>query len=144
MADNVGLTYMKTIPEICREKGIKLTDNRKIIAQVIDNSDDHPSVEMIYERVQKIDKNIGIATVYRTVKLFKDHDIVQEHDFMDGKSRYEGNAEIHHHHLIDIETNDVIEFQDEKLELLKEEIAKKYGYELVDHRLELYGRKIKN
>ncbi len=135
---------MTNIEKICKSKGIKLTAQRKTIAQIIENSVDHPDVEEIFLRASQIDAKIGIATVYRAVKLFKELQAIEEHDFKNGRARYEkGCSETHHHHLIDVETGKVIEFQNEKLEILKQEIAKELGYELVDHRLELYGVLIK-
>lgn len=136
----------KNIERLCTQNGIKMTDQRKVIARVIENSDDHPNAEEIYARSTLIDQNISLATVYRTVNLFEGYGIIEKLDFQDGKARYEAKSdstEIHHHHLIDLETGKVIEFFDKDLEMLKEKIAKRLGYKLVDHRLELYGTKIK-
>lgn len=133
----------KSIEAICQEKGLKMTDQRKVIAKVIFESDDHPNVEEVYNRAAKIDKNISLATVYRTVNLLEGYGIIEKLDFQDGKARYEQKIAIdsHHHHLIDLETGKVIEFQDDELEEIKVKIAKKLGYKLVDHRLELFGIK---
>ena len=133
----------ETIEQKCLKKGVKLTDQRKIIAEVISKSkesygeSDHPDVDELYNRVSKIDPKISIATVYRTVKLFDDSGILVKHDFKAGKARYEINDD--HNHLIDIKTGEIIEFVDEEIELLQKKVAEKYGYELVDHKLELYG-----
>jgi len=123
-----------------------MTDQRKVIAEVIFSSNDHPNAEAIYERASKINNSISLATVYRTINLFEVYGIIEKLDFQDGKGRYEAtnNENDHHHHLIDLETGKVIEFQDEELEALKMKIANRLGYELVDHRLELYGRKLNN
>lgn len=127
------------IERLCVEKGLKMTAQRRVIARVLSEADDHPDVEELYRRASKIDDAISIATVYRTVRLFEEANILERHDFRDGRSRYEEVTEQHHDHLIDVETGDVIEFQNEEIERLQKEIAKKLGYELVDHRLELYG-----
>lgn len=127
------------IEKLCVEKGLKMTAQRRVIARVLSEADDHPDVEELYRRASKIDDAISIATVYRTVRLFEEANILERHDFRDGRSRYEEVTEEHHDHLIDVETGDVIEFQNEEIERLQKEIAKKLGYELVDHRLELYG-----
>ena len=131
----------ETIEKKCILKGVKLTDQRKIIAQVMSDSSDHPDVDELYKRVSKIDSKISIATVYRTVKLFEEVGILAKHDFKGGKARYEELSEGHHDHLIDIKTGEIIEFVDEDIEKLKKKIAEKYGYDLVDHKLELYGVK---
>ncbi len=116
-----------------------MTGQRKVIAQVLAEADDHPDVEMLYARAAKIDENISIATVYRTVKLFEESGIIEKHDFGDGRARYEeANDESHHDHLIDLRSGKVIEFTNEQIEKLQEEVAKKLGYQIVDHRLELY------
>ncbi len=138
----------ETIEKKCIEKGVKLTEQRKIIARVISESketygeSDHPDVDELYSRVSKIDPKISIATVYRTVKLFEEAGILVKHDFKAGKARYEINDD--HNHLIDIKTGEIIEFVDNDIEELQKKIADKYGYELVDHKLELYGVKKKN
>ncbi len=132
-----------TLEQLCTEKGLKMTEQRRTIARVIAEASDHPDVETVYRRATTIDPRISIATVYRTLKLFEDANVLIRHDFGEGRARYEESGE-HHEHLIDIETGDVIEFHHEGLEALKERIANELGYELVDHRLELYGRKIKS
>ena len=138
-----------TIEQKCLSKGVKLTDQRKIIAKVISESkaeygeSDHPDVDELYNRVSKIDPKISIATVYRTVKLFEEAGILTKHDFKGGKARYEAMIESHHDHLIDIKTGEIIEFVDEEIEKLQKKVAEKHGYTLVDHKLELYGVKKK-
>ncbi len=126
-----------------KQKNVKLTDQRKIIAQIMTNSYDHPNVDELYKRVSKIDPKISIATVYRTVKLFEEARIITKHDFRGGKARYEKLADSHHDHLIDVQSGEIVEFVDEEIEKLQKKIAKKFGYRLVDHRLELYGTKEK-
>jgi|TARA_B100000787_G_scaffold169289_1_gene160069 Fur family ferric uptake transcriptional regulator len=139
----------ETIEQKCLSKGVKLTDQRKIIAQVLSESkevygdSDHPDVDELYNRVSKIDSKISIATVYRTVKLFEEAGILAKHEFRGGKARYETMIESHHDHLIDIKSGEIIEFVDEEIEKLQKKVAKKYGYTLVDHKLELYGIKNK-
>jgi len=133
----------ETIENKCIKKGVKLTDQRKIIAKVMSESDDHPNVDELYNRVNKIDSKISIATVYRTVKLFEESGILTKHDFKGGKARYEELSENHHDHLIDIKSGQIIEFVDEEIEKLQKKVAEKYGYDLVDHKLELYGVKKK-
>tara|TARA_B110000971_G_scaffold140268_1_gene143366 strand:+ start:25 stop:432 length:408 start_codon:yes stop_codon:yes gene_type:complete len=134
---------MNKIEEKCQIKGVRLTDQRKIIAEVMSTSNDHPDVDELHKRVNKIDKKISIATVYRTVKLFEEAGIVAKHDFKGGKARYEESPEEHHDHLIDINSGEIIEFVDKEIEILQIKVAKKLGYKLVDHKLELYGAKIK-
>ena len=131
----------ETIEQKCISKGVKLTEQRKIIAKVMSEANDHPDVDELYNRVSKIDSKISIATVYRTVKLFEEAGIVTKHDFKGGKARYEELNESHHDHLIDIKTGEIIEFVDYEIEKLQKKVAEKYGYELVDHKLELYGVK---
>ena len=131
----------ETIEQKCIAKGVKLTDQRRIIAKVMSESQDHPDVDELYNRVSKIDSKISIATVYRTVKLFEEAGIVAKHDFKGGKARYEQLNESHHDHLIDIKTGEIIEFVDDEIEKLQQKVAEKYGYKLVDHKLELYGIK---
>ena len=137
----------ETIEQKCQSQGVKLTDQRRILAKVISESkkaygeSDHPDVDELYNRVSKIDPKISIATVYRTVKLFEEAGILTKHDFKGGKARYEINDD--HNHLIDIKTGEIIEFVDEEIEELQKKIADKYGYKLVDHKLELYGIKKK-
>ena len=133
-----------SIEQKCLDKGVKLTDQRKIIAKVMSESEDHPDVDELYKRVSKIDAKISIATVYRTVKLFEESGILTKHEFKGGKARYEELNESHHDHLIDIRTGEIIEFVDDEIEKLQKKVAEKYGYELVDHRLELYGVKKKS
>ena len=128
-----------TIEKKCIERGLKMTGQRRVIARVLSESDDHPDVEMLYQRASKVDNNISIATVYRTVKLFEEADIIARHDFGDGRARYEEAPEEHHDHLIDIKNEKVIEFVNTEIEALQERIARELGYKLVDHRLELYG-----
>ena len=140
---------LETIEEKCQKNGVKLTDQRRIIARVISESkktygeSDHPDVDELYNRVSQIDSKISIATVYRTVKLFEEAGILTKHDFKGGKARYEAMIESHHDHLIDIKTGEIIEFVDDEIEKLQKKVAEKYGYELVDHKLELYGVKKK-
>jgi Fur family ferric uptake transcriptional regulator len=134
---------MNKIEEKCATKGVRLTDQRKIIAEVMSTSNDHPDVDELHKRVNKIDKKISIATVYRTVKLFEESGILEKHDFKGGKARYEESPEEHHDHLIDINSGEIIEFVDKEIEILQNKVAKKLGYKLVDHKLELYGAKIK-
>ena len=134
---------MNNIVEKCIAKNVRLTDQRKVIAEVMSNSNDHPDVDELHKRINKVDKKISIATVYRTVKLFEESGIVEKHDFKGGKARYEEAPEEHHDHLIDINSGEIIEFVDKDIEELQDKIAQKLGYKLVDHKLELYGSKIK-
>jgi len=134
---------MNNIEAKCKVKDVRLTDQRKIIAKVMSNSNDHPDVDELHKRVNKVDKKISIATVYRTVKLFEESGIVEKHDFKGGKARYEEAPEEHHDHLIDINSGKIIEFVDKDIEILQNKVAEKLGYKLVDHKLELYGSKIK-
>lgn len=129
------------LEERCAEAGLKMTGQRKVILKVLGDAEDHPSVEDVYERAKKIDSSVSIATVYRTLSLLDELDLVTKHEFQEGYSRYELNSD-HHHHLVDLETGQVIEFQNDELEKLKILIAHELGYELIDHRLELYGRKL--
>ena len=132
----------ETIEEKCLAKGVKLTEQRKIIAKIMSSSKDHPDVDELYKRVSNIDPKISIATVYRTIKLFAEEGIVTKHGFKGGeKARYEELSESHHDHLIDIKTGEIIEFVDDEIEKIQKKIAEKFGYDLVDHKLELYGRK---
>ena len=133
-----------TIEKKCLDKGVKLTDQRRVIAKVMSNSQDHPDENELYLRVSKLDTRISIATVYRTVKLFEEAGIIAKHDFKGGKARYEEVSEGHHDHLIDVNTGEIIEFIDEDIESLQKKVAEKYGYDLVDHKLELYGIKKKS
>lgn len=127
------------IEALCHERGLRVTEQRRVIARVLSESSDHPDVEELHRRATVIDKGISIATVYRTVRLFEEAGILERHDFRDGRSRYEPASEDHHDHLIDLETGKVIEFHDATIEQLQEEIARRLGYRLVDHRMELYG-----
>jgi Fur family ferric uptake transcriptional regulator len=128
-----------SIEDICVAKGMRMTDQRRVIARVIAAASDHPDVEELYRRASGVDPNISISTVYRTVKLFEDAGIIERHDFRDGRSRYEPAPEEHHDHLIDLRTGRVIEFRSEEIEEMQRLIAEKLGYRLVDHRLELYA-----
>ena len=127
----------------CINKGVRLTDQRKLIAKVMSESEDHPDVDELHKRVNKFDSKISIATVYRTVKLFEEAGIISKHDFKGTKARYEQASHEHHDHLIDINTGEITEFVNQDIERLQEKVAEKLGYKLVDHRLELYGAKIK-
>jgi Fur family ferric uptake transcriptional regulator len=127
------------IANLCIAKGMRMTDQRRVIARVLSESQDHPDVEELHRRAHAVDPRISIATVYRTVRLFEDSGIISRHDFRDGRSRYEEAPETHHDHLIDMTTGKVIEFVDAEIEALQEAIARRLGYRLVDHRLELYG-----
>ena len=127
----------------CADKGVKLTDQRRLIAKVMSESEDHPDVDELHKRVNNIDSKISIATVYRTVKLFEETGIVAKHDFKGTKARYEEATSEHHDHLIDINTGEITEFVDKDIEKLQEKVAAKLGYKLIDHRLELYGSKLK-
>ena len=130
-----------SIENKCISRGVRLTDQRKLIAKVMSESEDHPNVDELYNRVNKLDTKISIATVYRTVKLFEESGILAKHEFKGEKARYEELNESHHDHLIDVKTGQIIEFVDEEIENLQKKIAEKFGYDLVDHKLELYGRK---
>ena len=127
----------------CIQKGIRLTDQRRLVAKVMSDSHDHPDVDELHKRVNKLDPKISIATVYRTVKLFEEAGVVAKHDFKGNKARYEQAPHDHHDHLIDINTGEITEFVDEDIEKLQKKVAEKLGYKLVDHRLELYASKIK-
>lgn len=129
----------KTLEELCAEKGMRMTDQRRVIARILQESDDHPDVEELYRRSTKIDPRISISTVYRTVKLFEDEGIIEKHDFRDGRFRYETVPEEHHDHMIDVSSGTVIEFHSAEIEALQERIAREHGFRLVGHRLELYG-----
>jgi|TARA_B110000263_G_scaffold240530_1_gene243795 Fur family ferric uptake transcriptional regulator len=128
----------------CIKNGVRLTEQRKLVARIMTESVDHPDVDELHKRISKVDSKISIATVYRTVKLFEESGIVAKHDFKGNKSRYEQATEEHHDHLIDINTGEIIEFVNEDIEKLQKQVAEKLGYKLADHRLELYGSKIKN
>ena len=127
------------VEALCAEKGLRITEQRRIIAQVLSEAEDHPDVEELHARSSAIDSGISIATVYRTVRLFEEAGILERHDFGDGRSRYETAPEIHHDHLIDVESGKVIEFADPELEAMQRTIAERLGFRLVDHRMELYG-----
>ena len=127
------------LEELCVQKGLKMTEQRRVISRVLSESTDHPDVEQVYRRAVEIDPKISIATVYRTVRLFEEANVIERLDFGDGRSRFEENREEHHHHLIDLQSGEVIEFVNEEIERLKERIARDLGYELIGHRLELYG-----
>jgi len=129
---------MDRLEKICIEKGMRMTEQRRVIAHVLSDADDHPDVEEIHRRATAIDAKISIATVYRTMRLFDEAGVVERHDFQDGRSRYEEASDDHHDHLIDLRTGKVIEFVDEEIEALQRRIAEKHGYKLIDHRLELY------
>lgn len=127
------------IEKLCLEKNMRMTEQRRVIARVLSSATDHPDVEELHRRAHAVDPHISIATVYRTVRLFEEAGIIDRHDFRDGRSRYEEHTEAHHDHLIDMKTGKVVEFVDDEIEALQVAIAKKLGYKLVDHRLELYG-----
>ena len=132
------------IEDRCLKAGVRLTDQRKLVAKVMSESEDHPDVDELHKRVSKFDSKVSIATVYRTVKLFEEAGIVSKHDFKGTKARYEQTSAEHHDHLIDINTGEIIEFVNDDIENLQKKVAEKYGYELVDHKLELYGVKKKS
>ncbi|HLP67168.1 MULTISPECIES: Fur family transcriptional regulator [Ciceribacter] len=134
---------VKSLQDLCVERGMRMTEQRRVIARILEESDDHPDVEELYRRSSAVDSRISISTVYRTVKLFEDAGIIARHDFRDGRSRYETVPEEHHDHLIDLKTGRVIEFHSPEIEALQERIAREYGFRLVDHRLELYGVPLK-
>jgi Fur family ferric uptake transcriptional regulator len=137
---NAAVTEAKAnIEALCVAKGMRMTEQRRVIARVLAGSADHPDVEELYRRCAKVDDRISISTVYRTVKLFEDAGIIERHDFREGRARYEQIPDTHHDHLINLRTGDVIEFQSEEIERLQAEIARRLGYRLVDHRLELYA-----
>ena len=132
-----------SIEERCKQKDVRLTDQRKLIAQIMSDSKDHPNVDELYKRVSKIDSKISIATVYRTVKLFEEAGILTKHDFRGEKARYEELPDSHHDHVIDVQSGKIVEFVNEEIEKLQETVAEKLGYQLLDHKLELYGIKKK-
>jgi len=134
-----NIAEKKNIEALCAAKGMRMTEQRRVIARVLAESDDHPDVEELYRRCVKVDDRISISTVYRTMRLFEDAGIIERHDFRDGRSRYETSPDIHHDHLINLRNGEVIEFQSEEIERLQAEVARKLGYKLVDHRLELYA-----
>ena len=132
-------TPKTNIESLCASKGMRMTEQRRVIARVLSSAEDHPDVEELYRRASSIDPHISIATVYRTVRLFEEAGIIAKHDFRDGRARYEEAKDEHHDHLIDMRTGEVVEFMDEEIERLQAAIAKRLGYKLIDHRLELYG-----
>ncbi|CAN7150770.1 transcriptional repressor [Rhizobium rhizogenes] len=134
---------VKSLEELCAERGMRMTEQRRVIARIIEDSGDHPDVEELHRRSVKVDAKISISTVYRTVKLFEDAGLLARHDFRDGRSRYETVPEEHHDHLIDLKSGEVIEFHSPEIEALQERIAREHGFKLVDHRLELYGIPLK-
>jgi len=134
-----NIAEKKNIEALCAAKGMRMTEQRRVIARVLAESDDHPDVEELYRRCVRVDDRISISTVYRTMRLFEDAGIIERHDFRDGRARYETSPDIHHDHLINLRNGDVIEFQSEEIERLQAEVARKLGYRLVDHRLELYA-----
>jgi Fur family transcriptional regulator, ferric uptake regulator len=135
---------MDRLEKLCAEKGLRMTEPRRVIARILSTSDDHPDAEELHRRANSMDSSISLATVYRTVKLFEDAGIIERHDFRDGRARYEEVPDEHHDHLIDIKTGGVVEFHSDEIEELQIQIARKLGYKLVDHRLELYGIQIKD
>lgn len=133
---------MSRLERLCAQQGMRMTGQRRVIARVLSDAEDHPDVEEVHRRAADVDERISLSTVYRTVRLFEEAGIIERHDFRDGRARYEEATERHHDHLIDVKTGEVIEFVDEEIERLQERMAAKLGYRLVDHRLELYGVKI--
>lgn len=131
------------LEQLCAQKGMRMTEQRRIIARVLSEAQDHPDAEELYTRARALDPNMSLATVYRTVRLFEDAGIIARHDFGDGRARFEEIPDTHHDHLIDVKTGEVMEFSDDEIEKLQIKIAKKLGYRLIDHRLELYGVKRK-
>ncbi|HEY1960930.1 MAG TPA: Fur family transcriptional regulator [Rhizomicrobium sp.] len=130
---------MTRIEQLCAEKGLRMTDQRRVIARVLSEASDHPDAEELYRRASSVDPHISIATVYRTVRLFEDAGILERHDFRNGRARYEEVPDAHHDHLIDVQSGTVIEFRNEEIEKLQRRVAEELGFELVDHRLELYA-----
>jgi Fur family ferric uptake transcriptional regulator len=128
---------------LCEEKRLRMTEQRRVIARVLSDAEDHPDAEELHRRAAAIDARISLATVYRTMRLFEDAGIIERHDFRDGRARYEEAPQEHHDHLINVKTGEVVEFMNEEIEKLQERVARELGYELVDHRLELYGRPLK-
>ena len=133
------MSKLSRIEQSCIDKGMKMTEQRRVIARVLSDAEDHPDVEEVYRRSSQMDPKISIATVYRTVRLFEEAEILDRHDFGDGRARYEEASSDHHDHLIDINSSHVIEFQNDEIEALQEKIAREHGFRLVGHRLELYG-----
>ena len=134
---------IQSLEQTCVKKGMRMTEQRRVIARVLQAADDHPDVEELYHRAAKVDPKISISTVYRTVRLFEDAGIIEKHDFGDGRSRYETIPDVHHDHLIDLKTGKVIEFRNEEIEVIQERIARELGYTIVDHRLEIYAVPLK-
>ncbi len=132
------------LEQICIERGLKMTEQRRTICRVLSDSVDHPDVEQVYRRASEIDPKISIATVYRTMRLLEESNVIRKHDFGDGRARFEESSDNHHDHLMDVKTGEVIEFTNEAIERLQEEVARQLGYELIGHKLELYGVKIKD
>lgn len=135
---------IKNLEQLCIERGMKMTEQRRIIARVLSDADDHPDVEDVYQRSVRLDPKISIATVYRTVRLFEEAGLLDRHDFGDGRSRYEQASDDHHDHLVDVQSGDIIEFHDEEVEELQRQIAARLGYSLIGHRMELYGVELKD
>ena len=135
---------MDRLEKICLEKGLRMTDQRRVIARVLSEAEDHPDVDQVYRRASAVDPRISIATVYRTVRLFEEANILERHDFGDGRARYEEAPSEHHDHLIDVQTGEVVEFRNEEIERIQQRIAAELGFELVGHRLELYGRRTRS
>ena len=142
--DHSGRVMISRIEQLCIDKGLKMTDQRRVIARVLSEATDHPDVELVYKRASSDDPRISIATVYRTVKLFEEAEILERHDFGNGRARYEEAPEEHHDHLIDVNSGEVIEFRNDEIERLQRFVARQLGYRLVGHRLELYGSKVGN
>ena len=140
----VSQDNIKNLEQLCIERGMKMTEQRRIIARVLSDADDHPDVEDVYQRSVRLDPKISIATVYRTVRLFEEAGLLDRHDFGDGRSRYEQASDDHHDHLVDVQSGDIIEFHDEELEELQRQIAARLGYSLIGHRMELYGVELKD
>ena len=140
----VSQDNIKNLERLCIERGMKMTEQRRIIARVLSDADDHPDVEDVYQRSVQLDPKISIATVYRTVRLFEEAGLLDRHDFGDGRSRYEQASDDHHDHLVDVQSGDIIEFHDEELEELQRQIAARLGYSLIGHRMELYGVELKD
>ena len=135
---------MDRIEKLCIEKGLRMTGQRRVIARVLSEAEDHPDVDQVYRRASAVDPRISIATVYRTVRLFEEANILERHDFGDGRARYEEAPSEHHDHLIDVQTGEVVEFRNEEIERIQQRIAAELGFELVGHRLELYGRRTRS
>ena len=140
----VSQDNIKNLEQLCIERGMKMTEQRRIIARVLSDADDHPDVEDVYQRSVQLDPKISIATVYRTVRLFEEAGLLDRHDFGDGRSRYEQASDDHHDHLVDVQSGDIIEFHDEEVEELQRQIAARLGYSLIGHRMELYGVELKD